>query len=110
MARRSPTHPGPEEHHHPHGKRAILRAIERSRGSVGQGEIWAPSHWLVLDWYPGTDAEHPTEVEIRFVPEGQGTRVTVEHRPLPASAALWKDRAPRYEKSWKMTLSALVEA
>jgi uncharacterized protein YndB with AHSA1/START domain len=72
--------------------------------------VWDPPQRLLLDWYPGTDIDHPTEVEIRFVPEYGGTRVTVEHRPLPVSAPLWKDRAPRYDKSWDLVLAALVGA
>lgn len=77
---------------------------------LGKVRVWEPPHRLVLDWYPGTDAEHPTEVEITFIAEGEGTRVTVEHRPLPVSADLFKDRAPRYDKSWELVFAALVEA
>ena len=75
---------------------------------LGRVRVWEPPHRLLLDWYPGTDAEHPTEVEIQFVAEGSGTRVKIEHRPLPVSAPLWKDRAPRYDKSWDQVLAALV--
>ena len=44
---------------------------------------------LILDFYPGTDAEHPTEVVVRFAQENGGTRVVVQHRPKPESADLW---------------------
>lgn len=77
---------------------------------LGKVRVWDPPQRLLLDWYPGTDVDHPTEVEIRFTAEGEGTRVTVEHRPLPVSAPLWKDRAPRYEKSWDSVFAALVDA
>ena len=77
---------------------------------LGKVRVWDPPRRLLLDWFPGTDAEHPTEVEITFTPEGDGTRVTVQHRPLPVSAALFEGRAPRYDASWEMVLAALVQA
>lgn len=77
---------------------------------LGKVRVWDPPRRLVLDWFPGTDADHPTEVEITFAPEGAGTRVTVQHRPLPVSAPLFDDRAPRYDKSWELVLAALVAA
>ncbi len=77
---------------------------------MGKVRVWDPPNRLLLDWYPGTDVDHPTEVEIRFVPEGNGTRVIVDHRPLPVSVALWPDRAPKYGMSWDKVLAALVAA
>jgi hypothetical protein len=38
------------------------------------------------------------------------TQVTVTHRPKPVSEALWLQRAPRYEQSWSLVLTALVRA
>ncbi len=54
--------------------------------------------------------EKPTEVEIAFAAEPGGTQVTVTHRPKPASAALWAERAPRYAASWDFVLAALSRA
>lgn len=77
---------------------------------LGRVRAWEPGRRLLLDWFPGTDAEHPTEVEITFTAEGDGTRVTVLHRPLPVSEKLFGDRAPRYAASWDLVLAALVRA
>lgn len=92
---------------------ATGRFSERSGAhevQLGKVRVWDPPRRLLLDWYPGTDAEHPTEVEITFTAEGSGTRVRVEHRPLPVSEKLFADRAPRYDKSWELVLDALVQA
>lgn len=52
-------------------------------GSEDLGRViaWEPGARLVLEWLGAhiTDSDR-TEVEIRFDPEGTGTRVTVEHR------------------------------
>ena len=77
---------------------------------LGRVRVWEAPHRLVLDWYPGTDAEHPTEVEVLFAPEPAGTRVLVQHRPTKASEALFSSRAPRYQSSWDLVLAALARA
>jgi len=90
------------------------RFFERDR--VGQeielGAVlaWDPPRRLLLDWYPGTDREHPTRVEVSFEPEDNGTRVVVRHSATPASEALFPSRAPRYEASWSLVLRALAAA
>lgn len=74
-----------------------------SDGSVvplGRVRSWEPPHRLVLDFYPGTDAEHPTEAEITLVAEGTGTRLTVTHRPTLLSQHLWEQRVSAYDAAW----------
>jgi uncharacterized protein YndB with AHSA1/START domain len=58
--------------------------IERGRiqkFEIGRVRVWEPGRRLVLEWRlrnfkPG----EVTEVEVRFEPSGEGTRVTLEHR------------------------------
>lgn len=62
----------------------LLEVFDEAAGDVheaGRVRVWQPPHRLVfefrgLDLRPGES----TEVEVRFAPEGDGTRVTVEHR------------------------------
>jgi uncharacterized protein YndB with AHSA1/START domain len=77
---------------------------------LGRVLAWEPGARLELTWFPGTDADHPTHVEVRFLADGAGTRVVVVHRPLPSSEALWAARAPRYAASWDLVLAALGAA
>ena len=72
--------------------------------------VWEPARRLILDFYPGTDDEHPTEVVVRFSEESGGTRVVVEHSPKPESADLWATGAPKFERSWTLVLAALRDA
>jgi uncharacterized protein YndB with AHSA1/START domain len=90
--------------------RFFERATDGREVELGRVREWAPPRRLVLDWYPGTDAGHPTEVVVTFAAEGGATRVVVEHRPLPTSADLWDKRAPRYDASWELVLPAWAAA
>jgi hypothetical protein len=66
---------------------------------------------LLFDWYPGTDAEHPTRVEIRFLADGpESTRIEVQHTATDSSEALFPTRAPRYDAAWTSVLEALSRA
>lgn len=58
---------------------------------IEKGPDGAIEHWgtivefeepfrVLLDWHPGSTPEHSTEVEVRFEPEAEGTRLHLEHR------------------------------
>jgi len=48
---------------------------------IGRIKVWEPGARLVFGWRPATfKPGQDTEVEIRFEPIGEETRVTVEHR------------------------------
>jgi uncharacterized protein YndB with AHSA1/START domain len=86
------------------------RAGDGTEVELGRVRAWDPPRRLVLDFYPGTDPDHPTDLEVTFAAEGEGTRVTVVHGPTPASAGLWAERAPRFEGSWDQVLAAFAVA
>jgi len=77
---------------------------------LGRITAWEPPRRLVLDFYPGTDAQHPTEVVVTFAAEADGTLVVIEHRPTSSSIALWNAGAPGYERAWDLVLDALAGA
>ena len=72
------------------GARAGVMRFDRDRlveiGDAGEIEIarvtaWEPPRRLVVAWRAATRvAGAETEVEVRFDPEGDATRVTIEHR------------------------------
>jgi uncharacterized protein YndB with AHSA1/START domain len=55
---------------------------------VGRVLVWEPGARLVFEWRARTFApDEVTEVEIRFEPMNEGTRVTLEHRGWDAIPA-----------------------
>jgi hypothetical protein len=86
------------------------RASNGHEVELGRVLVWEPAQRLVLDFYPGTDERHPTEVVVSFREEKGGTRVVVEHSPKPESSTLWATGAPRFERSWTRVMAALAEA
>jgi uncharacterized protein YndB with AHSA1/START domain len=63
-----------------------------------------PPHRVAFTWHPGRDPETAQSVEVHFVAEGDGTRVTLEHRGwqrLGERAA--RDRAG-YDTGWGFVL------
>ncbi len=70
--------------------RLVERAVDGTESVWGEVLAWEPPHRLVLTWHPGGDATVASEVEVRFAPDGDGTRVELEHRgwePFGAEAA-----------------------
>ena len=110
----------PERRHTNDAESAVLlssdgRFWERARDGreVELGRIleWEAPARLVLDFFPGTDADHPTRVAISFEPVQDGTVVRVQHGPTPASEGpLWRERSPAFDRSWATVLASLHEA
>ncbi len=63
---------------------------------------WDPPHRFLLDWQIGEAAG--TEVEVRFSPEGSGSRVELEHRGFGSA-----DPRVRYAGGWDVVLALFVE-
>ena len=86
------------------------RAGDGQEVELGRVRAWDAPHHILLDFFPATGPDHPTEVEITFAACEDGTRVTVSHRPKRESEALWVERAAGYERSWDGVLTALRAA
>jgi uncharacterized protein YndB with AHSA1/START domain len=60
--------------------------VDGSECEIGKVAVWSPPARLVLIWQLTPeftyDADLVTEVEVLFTPEGDGTRVELEHRDL----------------------------
>lgn len=92
------------------GGRFWERARDGHEVDLGRVREWLAPERLLLDFYVGTDAAHPTEVEVSFVPEGAGTRVSITHRPTALSEEMWKLRNSAFDRSWDVVLAALATA
>jgi uncharacterized protein YndB with AHSA1/START domain len=90
------------------GGRFWERASDGREVELGRVTAWEPPQRLILDFYPGTDPEHPTEVIVRFADEAGGTRIIVVHGPKSESADRWQDGAPHFAQAWDLVLAALA--
>ena len=76
------------------------RIFERTRDGTehdwGEVTVWDPPRRLAYLWHLRRDRADATEVDIRFVDQGEATtRVEIEHRGwevLGAEAESWRDR------------------
>jgi uncharacterized protein YndB with AHSA1/START domain len=86
------------------------RVIERIEG--GERCVWAdvlvwdPPHRLVLSWYPGRGPEEATEVEVRFEPDGERTRVELVHRGWGRIPSRGAAARASYDGGWTPVLAA----
>jgi uncharacterized protein YndB with AHSA1/START domain len=59
----------------------LLELDRNGSREIGRVLVWEPGKRLVFEWRPQEfQPEQKTEVEVRFEPDGDGTRVTLEHR------------------------------
>lgn len=75
------------------------RLYERTRDGEeldwGEVQIWDPPHRLVHSWHLGRP--EATEVEVRFAPDGDATRVELVHRGWANEDA---ERRQMYDSGW----------
>jgi uncharacterized protein YndB with AHSA1/START domain len=70
---------------------------------------WDPPRRLVLAWRVNPATPAPTEIEITFTPEGDGTRVELEHRNWEQAGEAGAKMRDGYESGWDIVLAPFVE-
>jgi uncharacterized protein YndB with AHSA1/START domain len=84
--------------------------------SEGVEGVWAdvaayePPARIVLAWKPNDRSEPPTEVEIVFEPDGDGTIVRLEHRGWDALGARAAEAREGHDGGWQLPLERFVAA
>jgi uncharacterized protein YndB with AHSA1/START domain len=80
------------------------RVYERkSDGSISYwAEVlaWEPPRRFLLAWQPNPDAPATTELEVTFTPEGDRTRVDLEHRGWERLGEAAELKRTEYEAGW----------
>ena len=77
------------------GGRIFERTGDGAEHDWGEVIAWEPPHRLMYSWHLRRDRADATEVEIRFVADGESTRVEIEHRGwerLGGEGKEWRDR------------------
>lgn len=67
---------------------------------------WDPPNGLVLAWNIREREAVPTEVEVRFSPDGDRTRVDLEHRGWEAIADEAAEKRANYNTGWEHVLGS----
>jgi uncharacterized protein YndB with AHSA1/START domain len=86
------------------GGRIYERHADGGEGEWGRVLAWAPPCRFVMSWYPGNDDSQATELEVRFTPEGDATRVDLEHRGWEILAAEGQETRDNYDSGWPTVL------
>jgi hypothetical protein len=72
---------------------------------------WDPPHRFVIEWKLNPKAiAATTEVEVRFMPEGDGTRVELEHRGFERLGEAAESTHESYSGGWPTVVQAFVDA
>lgn len=71
----------------------------------GRVTVWEPPGRIVFTWHPGKDASVAQEVEITFVPDGDGTRLTLVHRGWQKLGEGAAQARAGYDEGWGVVLS-----
>jgi len=82
------------------GGRIYERMSDGREGDWGVVLAWEPPARVVFSWKPNLKPVPPTEVEVRFVPDGSGTRVELEHRGWERLGDAGRDLRRGYQSGW----------
>jgi uncharacterized protein YndB with AHSA1/START domain len=83
------------------GGRIFERAPSGREEDWGEVVLWEPPRRLGYRWHLRQDRADATDVEIAFVPEGDGsTRVDIEHRGWERLGARGPGLRERNERGW----------
>lgn len=96
-----------EEHE---GGRVYEVMSDGNEGTWATILTWDPPRRLVLAWKPNLTDHSPTELDVMFTAEGDGTRVDLEHRGWERLGALAEEARSGYGENWNDVLALFVGA
>lgn len=79
------------------------------RGHWATVLAWEPPSRLVLAWNILEREGDATEVEVRFLPEGDGTRVELEHRGWEDVEVEAPEKRSSYDTGWDAVLAGYID-
>jgi hypothetical protein len=75
----------------------------------GKVRVWEPPKRMVVSFHPGRTPKFATEVEVKFVSESSGTRVTLTHRGWERCSPEIQAERSGYESGWDFVLGCYVK-
>jgi uncharacterized protein YndB with AHSA1/START domain len=92
------------------GGRVYERARDGEVFHIGSVTAFEPPSRIVLTWGEATaEWAAPTEIEVRFTPQGDGTRVELEHRGFERIGPDAEPTAAQYEEGWAVVLGRFAD-
>ena len=85
------------------GGRFFERFTDGTEFEVGRITVFQPPRAVTFTW-KAPDWEGPTEVEVRFIAEGAGTRIELEHRGWEQGPNMEK-QGNGYNDGWNIVLA-----
>lgn len=92
------------------GGRLYEVTSEGVEGSWAEVVVFEPPHRLVLAWKPNDRDEPPTEVDVRFEEDGNGTVVHLEHRGWDRLGERAVEARNGYDHGWSVPLERFAVA
>jgi uncharacterized protein YndB with AHSA1/START domain len=90
------------------GGRLVEQIAGGEEASWATITAWEPPTRIAMRWH--VNPENPeTEIEVRFQPEGDGTRVDLEHRGWDAFGDQAQDMSGGYTVGWGMILERYAD-
>ncbi len=84
------------------------RIYERSRSGEestwGTVTAWEPPHRVAFTWHPGRDPRKPSDIELRFYPEGDGSRLELVHSGWESFGPIASKARRGYALGWVYVL------
>jgi len=74
-----------------------------SEYEIGRLTAYQPPHLVAFTWRAPSWDDVTTQVEVRFAPDGAGTRIELEHRGWE-QAAVTRDARKGYDGGWETIL------
>jgi uncharacterized protein YndB with AHSA1/START domain len=92
------------------GGRLYEITSEGVEGSWAEVLAYEPPDRIVLAWKPNDRREPPTEVEVRFEADGEGTVVNLEHRGWERLGERAQEARRGYGEGWSLPLERFAAA
>jgi uncharacterized protein YndB with AHSA1/START domain len=92
------------------GGRLYELTSEGVEGSWAEVLVYEPPSRIVLAWKPNDRDEPPTEVEVRFGPDRDGTLVNLEHRGWEWLGERAEEARSGHDGGWQIPLDRFAAA